>query len=55
MFPLTFLVPQKGVLLFITHTALRCPGAAFRDHIRHVPWEDMFDLGASAAPTEYHE
>lgn len=20
-----------------------------------VPWEDMFDLGASAAPTEYHE
>ena len=27
----------------------------FRDHLRDVPWEDIFKLGASAAASEFCE
>ena len=26
-----------------------------RDHLRHVPWEDVFKIGASAAASEFCE
>ena len=38
---------------FITYDYSRADWDSFRDHLRDVPWESIFKLGASAAASEF--
>ena len=37
----------------IAYDYSRADWDGLRDHLRNVPWEDIFKLGASAAPSEF--
>ena len=50
-FSFTFLLSSKQDVLFhcIAYDYFRADWDGVRDHLRDVPWEDIFELGASAA------
>ena len=39
--------------LFLSYDYSHTDWDGLRDHLRDVPWEDIFKLGASAAPSEF--
>ena len=55
LFPLTFGQTQNGMPLHIGYYYSRAGLDGLRDHLRDVPWEDIFKLGASAAANEFCE
>ena len=46
---------QDAPFLCITYDYYRADWDSLRDHLRDVPWEDIFELGASAAASEFFE
>ena len=53
-FPLTFYQIHNGIPFHcIAYDYSRADWDGLRDHLRNVPWEDIFKLGASAAPSEF--
>ena len=51
-FPLTFHQIHNGMPRFIAYIAYDY-WESLRDHLRDVPWEDIFKLSASAAASEF--
>ena len=55
-FPLAFHQTQKGCLFHCIGYDYSCADwDGLHDHLRDVPWEDSFQLGASAAAREFWE
>ena len=56
-FPLTFHHIHKGMSRFIAllMTIIVLIGTVFCDHLRGVPWEDIFKLSASPAANEFYQ
>ena len=56
-FPFTFLLSSKKDALFhcIAYDYSRADWDGVRDHLRDIPWEDIFELGASAPVSEFCE
>ena len=46
---------QDAPFYRIAYDYSRADWDGFRDHLRDVPWEDIFILGASAAASEFCE
>ena len=44
---------QDTLLLHVAYDYSRADWDGLRDHLRDVPWEDMFKLSASAAASEF--
>ena len=53
-FPLTF-HKIHGAFHRIAYNYFRPDWDSLRDHLRDVPWEDIFKLSASAVTSEFYE
>ena len=54
-FPLTFHQIHNGIPHFIAYDYSCTDWDGLCDHLRDVPWEDIFKLSASAAASEFCE
>ena len=52
---MSFRQTRNGMHRFITYDYSRADWNGLRNHLRDVPWKDIFKLGASAAASEFHE
>ena len=56
-FPLTFLYTAKRVHLFMIWLIIYswADGNGLSDHLREVPWKDIYKFGSFAAAAEFRE
>ena len=47
--------PQRNTSFHHIVYDYSCADCGLHDHVRNVPWEDIFKLGASAAASEFCE